>query len=212
MPEGPLGISTAESVSQLRSLMQRQDANRPPKPIWQTEVGIQHMESMYETRVNVDVRAPLTGTEGAEYIVKRHIDVLAAGIEKWFYYDMFWSKRPDRLDYTGLFEWDGSPRPSAAAYAVLAHMLRGLKLEEKDGGHDEQTVAVRFVGDGRVVYVVWANKDSEQVAIPLADDEKIVAIYDIMGRRVVHPSSLVSPEVEVGLSPQYVFVERLGDT
>lgn len=207
-PSGPAGISTAESVRQLKALMEHQDSSRPPKPIWQTEVGIRHPGTMYETRVNAYVEAPLTGVEGAEYIVKRHIDVLAAGIEKWFYYDMFWSERPDRQDYIGLFEWDGAARPATAAYAVLTHMLYGLKFEAEVSGGGDQIIIAKFSGGGHMVYVAWSTGGGQKVAIPLAGDERIAAVYDIMGRAVGQPSATNVPHIDVGVSPRYVVVEK----
>lgn len=208
-PDGPAGISTAESVRQLRALMERQNSSRPPKPIWQTEVGIRHPGTMYETRVNAYVEAPLTGPEGAEYIVKRHVDVLASGIEKWFYYDMFWSERPDRQDYIGLFEWDGAARPAAAAYAVLAHMLHGLKFEAMVGGGNDQVVIAKFSGGGRIVYVAWSSGEGGRAVIPLADDGRIAAVYDIMGRAVAQSSATNASHIDVGVSPQYIVIEKM---
>ena len=91
-------------------------------------------------------------------------------------------------------------------------MLHGLKSEGKASGDGEQTIAARFSGKERVVYVVWTTITTGQVVIPLEDDERIVAVYDIMGRRLERSLAPIVPTVDVGLSPQYVIVERRGDT
>lgn len=180
MPSGPLGIPTTESVQELNKLMKAQNPSQPPKSIWQTEVGIRKPGTMYETRLNPHITGSLSGAEGAQFIVKRYVDILAAGIDKWFYYSMFWSERPERNDYIGLFEWDGGARPSAAAYAVLTHFLHGKKFEAMVNT-DDNTVIAKFSSDEQVVYIAWSTEGKRKITSPLSNNKIDYAIYDIMG-------------------------------
>jgi len=201
LPADVLGITARELAEQIRQAMRHYGGKT--KPIWETESGVMDPPTNYNNILEVNPNAATTPRQAADYVVRNYVDLLAAGVSKWFYYDMFTAGRIDRPDGTGFFEWDGSPRPLAIAYANLEHFVDGLKFSRRleVGKH---AVGVEFQGGGRRVDILWAKGWGDGldtgVNIPPAAGHEVRKIYNMMGDlMVVHGNAL-----RVGHSPVYV--------
>lgn len=176
--------------------------------IWESESGLMHPRSSYGNIAEVSHKYSLPGRDGPAYLVRNYVHLLASGVSKWFYYHMFVSHRIDRREGCGFFEWDGSPRPLAIAYSVLASVIEGarydgrLKLPAGIAGE-------RFQYGNQLISIVWkkSGQTSEEVAIPVAQSAHIELI-NIMGNHITprkHKDRIV---VNVDHNPIYI-IERL---
>lgn len=76
--------------------------------------------------------APLPPQEVARLLVRMYVVQIAAGIERFFYYNCCINGTPCAKAWDSFIEGDGQPRPAVAAYAVLTWAL--------DGAHYLRTV------------------------------------------------------------------------
>jgi hypothetical protein len=102
-------------------------------PIINSEGGVYNPASALTYRPcapdNVD---PIPPTEVARLLVRLYVSQLAAGVERFFYYDFFLSGSPVAKLWDSFVEGDGQPRPCVAAYAVMTWLLEGAKYERTE--------------------------------------------------------------------------------
>lgn len=203
-PGDDLDISTSFYLNEFESLM-RQYNPEYTKAIWDTESGICNPETNYQNIFEVSDEYACPGQSGPHYLIRNFIHLQANGTAKWFYYSMITSHRSDRRECTGFFEWDGSPRPLAVAYAVLssfledAHFERMLELPYGFSG-------ARFKAQDKVISIVYKQGGDEKkiIALPVTGGESVKA-YNVMGNPVkieVGQSNTVS--LLIGKDPLYV--------
>lgn len=179
-PGSRLSKSIASEVADLRWLMTGQGAGEA-RPIWNTEGGILFTETKYRNIHEVTRDFALPADEGPVYLVRNYVRLLASGVEKLFFYHLFASHQSDRREGAGFFEWDGSPRPLAVAYAVLTNMLEGCTFSGYKADNSELTHAV-FASEHKKVSVLWRNTKETGRSNPLAVEKTPAArVLDIMG-------------------------------
>jgi hypothetical protein len=136
------------------------------------------------------------------------VHLLASGVRKWFYYHMFVSQRIDRREGCGFFEWDGSPRPLAIAYSVLASVIEGTRYDGRlklPAG----IVGERFRYDDQMISIVWKNSGTakEEIALPVASPARVVML-DIMGNPIAARKQGERVFVKIDHNPIYI-IEKL---
>lgn len=205
-PGDALDVPTDFYVNQVRAIM-RKYSKGTEKPIWETESGIMYPETSYRNILQVWPGYRGSAQEASAYVVRNYVHLLASGVAKWFYYDMFTANRIDRTDATGLFEWDGSPRPPALAYANLAWIIgtakysRALQLGDAIDGEE-------FVDTNRAIDVVWTKdwSDSKKIAVTVPANTSFprCTVYDIMGNVLDKIENKNKINVVAGKDPVYV--------
>jgi hypothetical protein len=154
------------------------------KPIWETESGVLYPETAYGNIRQVSSGYHPSPRDSAAYVVRHYVDLLSHGVSKWFYYSMMISHRIDRSEATGFFEWDGSPRALAVAYANLTRFIGKTKFDRMQNLGSEVSASV-FSGDDRVVIVLWAkgwgNDKKIETSLENPTSYRNIAIYNIMG-------------------------------
>lgn len=207
-PADVLPTPTGRYVSELKDLMRRYGDGRV-KPIWESESGLMHPRTSYANITEVSHKYTIPAEDGPSYLVRNYIHLLAHGVAKWFYYHMFVNHRIDRREGSGFFEWDGSPRPLAIAYSVLAGILEGASFENRLN-MPPGIEGYRFRDENRRISIVWNKRPSTaptEVLLEIESVEKVDAI-NIMGnamRSSLHNNQLI---FEIDQQPVYV-IEHL---
>jgi hypothetical protein len=191
--------TTGKIVRDLRALMQEYGK---VVPIWESESGLLQPESGYSDihYVSNIYKTPVGVAPG--YFVRNMAYLLSLGVEKWFYYGMFTSNRIDFNGSTSIFEWDGSPRPLAAAYAVMAHLLSDAKFTRSYTPTPGVT-SILFKSGNDSIEVVWAQKKEARVSVDNWNKGD-VKFLNLMGNEV----SPTSGSILVGLNPIYIVIKK----
>jgi hypothetical protein len=151
------------------------------KPIWETESGVMYPETNYQNIKEIVSGYALPADEGPAFLVRNYIHLLSSGVEKWFYYHMLVSRQSDRREGTGFFEWDGSPRPLAVAYAVLSNIIDGCAFTRSIQGDDRVAGSV-FENDFKRVTLLWRKGAFSLPSLPFPVRFKNkMKLVDIMG-------------------------------
>lgn len=207
-PGDALDTPTSVYIGQLKALM-RKYGKGSEKPIWESESGIMYPESAYRNILQVSPGYPLSGKDAAAYIVRNYVHLLSSGVSKWFYYSAFVGHRIDRNEATGFFEWDGSPRPLAIAYANLSWILGNAGFNrnlELPGG----VAGAEFRDGNRIVNVFWATEWSGDrkvdFTIPNAESYSSMTVYDLMGN--VQNKNMINNKIAVTKEPIYVVLTK----
>lgn len=198
-----------EQVRYLRGLLR--EKGRGEVPIWNSEGGI-GCPSFYSW-------APTDGQrygwdEAAAAVPKAVVEMMGAGVEKWFYYFIGYAAgswdgyyRMNNIAYVET-DVDGSPKPTLLAHAAAARLL------------DESVFVDRVVGEGAVAYVferggeatavAWARPREEEGAETrvVAEGLRGCEVYDVMGRRAAKGS--VEEEVTLTGMPVYLVGKMTG--
>ncbi len=211
-PGDALDTPTSVYIGQLKALM-RKYGKGSEKPIWESESGIMYPESAYHNILQVSPGYSLSGKDAAAYIVRNYVHLLASGVSKWFYYSAFVGHRIDRTDATGFFEWDGSPRPLAIAYANLSWILGNAGFSralELPGG----VAGAEFRDENRTIKVLWVKGWSGDrkvdIAIPNTDSYSSITVYDLMGNvlRKSQNKNMIDTKIVVTKEPIYVVLTK----
>lgn len=157
-------------------------------PVWDTESGVAFTKSSYTNIKEVFPEYPMSGTDGPGYFVRRMVNLLASGVDKWFYYSLFASNRSDRKECMGFFEWDNAPRPLAIAYAVMAALI-GDKQFEKE----------RVMG-GAIYCAEFKGKNSESLKILWSENGEAVIDFDVENVSSAKVIDIMGNEVKKNLS------------
>jgi hypothetical protein len=184
---------------------------KPPLPIWNTETGVSS-KTFYRRPPDtlVDNYTHWLRAEpydrAAEQSTQLAVLALAGGAKRYFQY---WSVYEDtllpRLSAMSIFEYDGSLRPMAVAYAVAASLLDGTSGQgwiELSG----RGLANILADDQRTIAVLWrvAGRRSQKLILPL--DAASLEIRDLMGNRLapqLHGSGI---ELSLTAEPVYLIV------
>ena len=204
-PGDALDTPTGMFVSRLKSLM-RNYGKGIEKPIWETESGIMHPATSYKNIKEVSSGYAMSADDAVAYLIRNYVYLIASGVSKWFYYSMFTSHRTDRNDATGFFEWDGSPRPMALAYANLVSMIGNAKYDRTlEFGND--ILGEEFTNADGIVYVLWTRgwkKKSVNLTLPPPNPYLSAIVYDAMGNVIERAAAGVGVSLVVTKSPLYV--------
>ena len=202
-PGDAMPAPTAVYVADIRTAI-RKYTTGPSMPIWESESGLMHPRTSFRNITEISHKFSTPGADGPAYLVRNYAHLLANGVQKWFYYHMFVSHRIDRREGAGFFEWDGSPRPLAVAYSVLAHAIEGAAY---DG---PLTLAPGFTGQrfrrgNQRINIVWKKSPGAAQRVQLAVDRNMrTTIVDIMGSRTALTNHQGIIDIEVGRDPIYV--------
>lgn len=183
-PGARLAKSIASEVVDFKQLISRYDPGRA-RPIWNTEGGILFTGTNYGNIGEITREYALSPDRGPSYLVRNYVRLLGSGVEKLFFYHLFASYQSDRREGAGFFEWDGSPRPLAAAYAVLAKNIAGCRFVryETDAPHRAHAV---FVNQNRQVSIIWQMDRKASVGSTLAIKKRAgITFLNIMGNDLV---------------------------
>lgn len=204
-PGDALDTPTGVFVGQIRSLM-RNYGNGKEKPIWESESGIMHPSTNYQNILEVSPGYSMSAADSVAYLIRNYAYLLASGVSKWFYYSMFTSHQIDRNDATGFFEWDGSPRPMALAYANLVNMIDGKQYSRTlEFGKD--ILGEEFKNAGGVVDILWVKgwkKNRASLTLPAPPSYASAVAYDAMGNVIGRATALNEISLIVTKSPVYV--------
>lgn len=181
-PGDALDTTTGVYVGQMKAMMRKY--GKGEKPVWETESGIMYPETAYQNILEITQGYQSSGRDATAYLVRNYVHLLASGVSKWFYYSMFPSHRIDRIEATGMLEWDGSPRPQAVAYGVLSSLIGNGKFSRAlnwPGG----AVGAEFRAGNRVIQIIWANgwSDSKKITatVDVPATYTTATVYDAMG-------------------------------
>jgi hypothetical protein len=132
-------------------------------PWWATQVPHPVLRQDFE---------PVTQRVQAELIARTYLCSIVSGVEpRTFWYDFRDDgDDPFYFEHTlGTLRRDGKPKPAYLAYATLAAVLDGMKLDEPmeagAGSFVHRFVSTR--GDGRVVIALWNPKSDATVDLKL---------------------------------------------
>ncbi|GAA2018488.1 hypothetical protein GCM10009839_13390 [Catenulispora yoronensis] len=142
----------------------KQYNNGNPKPIWATEVGWESSVVGYQNQ--------------ADYLVRSAVLSLAAGVQKYFWYDFM----NDHDEYGGihthgLFDEENSagqypPKPSATAYKVLTQQV-GTKSFVRSEIVGSGIYDKLFSNDLRVV---WSTAGNQQIYVQTANQLTVTSM------------------------------------
>lgn len=204
-----LGTPTSAHIVKLRELM-RKYGKGGQKPIWESESGMMFPGTAYGNLLQVGpgYRSP---ENAAAYLVRNYVHLLSSGVDKWFYYSMFTSHRSDRLEATGLFEWDGSPRPAAVAYAQLAWTLSNTRFS-RVLSLPTGLQGAEFIGQDKAVQIVWTRDHPKNSHFPVLISNpgpySEVVVYDMMGVALKRERNVSAIRVEAMREPVYVIFRK----
>jgi len=184
-PGDAMPVPTSSYVDELRRLMDEYGNGAPLKPVWETESGLMQTATNYGNIEEFSIDFQSSPKDAAAYLVRNYTHLLASGVEKWFYYNGFVSSRIDRREAAGFFEWDGSPRPLAVAYAVLSNIIGCSDFKEyvETNPHVAETI---FEGPGKRVAIIWGKEENAAADFSLdANDAYTYEVFDLMGKKLV---------------------------
>ena len=175
-------------------------------PIWNTEGGVRSepfkFDIVHPALPPLHVRdARPNYRAGPNALVRIVVSQMVAGVPRWMYY---WSKRPPverALSHGSLMHPDGSPMPTALAYATCAYLLEDTTVSASAVLGDEVTVALFDAAAGNTIAVLWA--DREQNA-RIAPDAGTFEVIDIMSNPRPNPARTVC----VGPEPVFLRFAR----
>ncbi len=172
------------------------DAGRPDPQIWNSEWGIINF-TIPTHPVNLPSTNGITPEQSARELVVWSVGMLAAGLEKLFWYD-----GQDNYFYhfhvtKNLFDYK-QPRPAAVSYAVLTWKLDALSYEGEDAVPGDAGRVIAFSDDAgeRKVLVAYANL-GQRFSL---SDEDVLKATDFMGKEL----SPVDGQFLIGENPVYL--------
>lgn len=166
-------------------------------PIWVTEISW----STYGGDSGV------TEAQQADYLVQAYVRLLAAGVEKIFWYNLIdreINSRDMECNQGLLHNWNYAnggytPKPSYVAYAVMTRQLLGSKFESKDFGW-EGISCYTFRKGQKSIQVFW----SRTPGVISIKSSTPVRITDMMGQqRIANPED-GRLAIRVSADPVYV--------
>ena len=204
-PGDALDTPVDHDVNVIRRLM-KQYADKTI-PIWETESGIMQTRTNYTNLIEIDPGFSVSPKDAVAYLIRNYVTLLSSGVKKWFYYSMATSNRIDRKEATGFFEWDGSPRPLAIAYAVLAHNLGSMRYTGSDASYPNVNV-YRFTGRKKTLRILWAkgwgSEANQSISIHLDQDDVSPEIIDVMGNAIPYQMNGQVMSFHVSQQPVYL--------
>ncbi len=172
---------------------------------WNSETGA-IAKTFYQTVLWEDQYGTYGPTNGGSY--RQRTDVLIQNFaqcmglsdqwKKYIYYDARQTTSIEQLTTYSLFEWDGTLRPRAVAYSVLAKLFDGSAGQGEES-LDASIKAYKFLNGATPLMILWVTdyKTMKKVSTSYTGGE--VVAYDIMGNELSLSSGL-----EFGYSPIYL--------
>jgi len=129
-------------------------------------------------------------------LVRAHIYGLAAGLDKFFWYNFLNDDRNKEGQHFGLVNReDFTPRFGFGAYAAMVYFLDGARFYKKVEILKPARIFV-FEKENGSVTVLWSSGARGSLTLPLP---RRASLYDIMGNRISH--------FEIPLRPDPVYLE-----
>jgi hypothetical protein len=166
-------------------------------PIWDSEGGTYNPGPAITYRPptpdNVDA---LSGETVALLMTRQYIAQWAAGVERFFYYNMFIGGSPYASCWDSFSEGDGQPRPCAPAYATMTWALQGAKFERTERPDKDQWAHYFSTPRGTVVVAYVRTGTKGKIDLPRA-----TSAWDIMGAPVK-----IGPGGSIPLAPTPTYI------
>ncbi len=175
----PEGIETG--VAALQNLIKQYDGGQT-KPIWVTEIG-------WPVQGSGDGQLAIDAATQAKFLVRAYALLLAAGVQRIFWYDLV----DDPGSTLGLYQPDGTARPSATAMQVMIEQLSGAAFTQREPSSDGVYSILFTRPDGTQIRVMWA------LAPTLFAVAGVTGATDILGNAVG-----VGGQLSLTDSPLYV--------
>lgn len=168
--------------------------HRAPIEIWETESGMLMPSTAYAYHRAPSNMLPVSVVDGPRYFVRNMAHLLGAGVKKWFYFTASTTRRVDHRFSNGLFEWDGSPKPMAVAYAVMANLIQDA--EHISSQNVKGVVKHVFRDHNKKITIAWC--DVGEARLPVAGANS--SVLDVLGRGV----NTDNGAIVVGSDPIYL--------
>jgi len=115
-------------------------------------------------------------TAASHYAIKGALRAMSVDVKAFIWYvsdDAGWR-------YSGLFNWNSTPRPTYHTLRTFAQMIRNTTYLSTGSGYPAAVEAfVLRRSSNEQVHVVWSKTvDQESVSVPTA---KVIAVYDMSG-------------------------------
>ena len=192
MYELPLGYNGAPSFAGFRPLLQKIGLN---PPIWVNELGVPIWD--YGTGQEAPGRA--TQSEQANYLVESIADGMAAGVDKFFAFQLYDDgagavdpRSGSPAEYFGLVANDGTPRPALTTYQNTINLSSGVQaathLTERRGAKFQNHKGVEIVtlygtNSGRVT-IAWNDDPGPPVSVGIPTGQTSAALLDPYGHTI----------------------------
>lgn len=164
-------------------------------PIWNTECGTGNDSWYTELYSGKKAKQRLSPA----LLVQTYATSLAGGIERLYWYWFLEDFGPAQTGGLGMLEYNGTPKPVIAAFAVCVKYLAGKTFAKRvDAGKD--TACFIFAGNGKPVAVIWQNIGKPAKKIELSAGS--VMAFDIMGNALSSAGGKIS--MEINAFPHYV--------
>ncbi|MCX7599896.1 MAG: hypothetical protein N2512_13675, partial [Armatimonadetes bacterium] len=192
MDEGPVAVD--EWAAWLREKMR---AAGKVVPIINSEGGVYNPAPAirYRPCTPDNVRA-LPPEYVAMLLARMYISQMAAGIERFFYYDMFISGVPFAKCWDSFVEGDGQPRPCVAAYATASWFFDGATYVRTQRPSPDVWIRYFSTPRGRMAVVYTRTGTKARVVVPGA-----ARAWDIMGREIP-----LRPGASIPATPEPTYV------
>lgn len=165
----------AEAVSKLRTRMRE---HGKVVPVINTEGGVHNPRSCLSYRPTApDNINPVPAEDVARLLVRMYVSQIAAGVERFFYYNFYVTSTPVTKLWDSFIEGDGQPRPAVAAYAVMTWLLDGAVYRATDRPSEDVWIH-RFDTPRGALAVAWTRTGTTaEHVFPGAG-----SAWDIMGK------------------------------
>lgn len=129
----------------------------------------------------------------AQWIVRTHLLLAAAGIERvyWYAFQDEGTNRAEPEHGFGIVDWDGKPKPAYTAYRAMTGLLSPARCEGLDGGLQAPAYAVRCGLPGGTITAVWDSGGSGEV--------QVEASAGVSGLRSLAGEALPLPPIDGGV-------------
>ncbi|MCA1804926.1 MAG: carbohydrate binding domain-containing protein [Xanthomonadaceae bacterium] len=181
--------------------------------------GLRYWESESGLALNICTGRPAGNSpeycaeadEAVAFVLRNYFEWISSGVERWFFYHMFFPDRTDRDEFAGFFTWDRSPTPLAIGYAVASHLLSGMKyIESFEVSKD--VAGITFADDEKIIKAYWIKDWSatsrKTISVQPETGSQRVRLIDAMGveKAMFEPGEMIT--MEVGRVPVYM-IENL---
>ena len=202
-PGDALDVPTSKRVDEIRALVTAQ--GRTDMRYWETESGLA-LEVCSDDAKDEGNEYCAGSHEAVAFITRSYFAWLSSGVERWFFYHMFFPDRTDRTTLAGFFEWDRSPKPLAIGYAIMSSLLSETTYVESIDRNDG-VAGIKFSGDDKYITAYWVKDWGDKVPhmISLASDPhaRQTKILNVMGIEEASFDRDQTIDVEVGRIPIY---------
>jgi hypothetical protein len=195
LPMDEQAESTLDSTAHFRELMR---AAGRDLPIINSEGGVYNPGPCLSYRPCApDNYAPLPPELVARLLARMYVTQIAAGLQRFYYYNLFIDGVPVAKAWESLVEGDGQPRPAVAAYATLSWLLDGATFERVERP-DQDLWLYRFATPSGPLVAAWTRTGTAREApFPQAAEA-----WDLMGRDLP-----VKGKLRLTPNPTYVLLK-----